>query len=115
MLSPQPKRYNEIVDNQENDALVKSQEPDETADEQPLPQNYTTDNIEVQDRYIVNNNLISLVDEPPKAKLKLKKKKTKKSGSPKKQQAPRTIWSASDNDRPISGLPDNEAIDDQQL
>lgn len=56
-----------------------------------------------------------MVDDPPKVKLKLKKKKTsRKAGSPSKSKAPRTIWSASDHDRPISGMDGNEApIDDQ--
>jgi hypothetical protein len=42
-----PKRYNEIVNNNEDDVLPKPNEPEETGDELPLPQNYTTDNIEV--------------------------------------------------------------------
>ena len=48
----------------------------------------------------MNNNIVSQVSEPPKTKIKLKKKKTKKNRSPIRNDAPRTIWSASDKEIP---------------
>lgn len=63
-----------------------------------VPQNFTIDNQEPQsDAYVVNNNIVSL-GEPPK--MKLKKKKTKKGRSPPRRDPARTIWSASDAEKP---------------